>query len=636
MAKGKYIVWLLVALCCTTAAGAQELLVPAGRTPYTTSVQGGEDVAQKGTKASITLPFFDDFSDYIGGPNGRLWAQMGGAYVGPAYGVLPPTVGVLTLDALDADGRLYEHASTGPFAADTAMSLPIALGGLIAEDSVVMSFYYLPGGAGTHPWEIVGDTPDAEDSLFLDFYNARENLWETVWARGGTSVAQLVRETGREWQYVAIEISDSCYLDSAFRFRFRNHCSLEDNGKTGMMGNVDQWNLDYVVVGQGREVDSVGVTRDIAFVEPAPTMLAHYRAMPARQYRTSDMAQQLHMTIANLYSSPIASYYSYRVEDSTGAVLHTYDGGYQNAPAEGYQTAPVHARPSVGYAFEESTQQRSYTIVHNVREGASGDEWPQNDTVRYRQHFLDYYAYDDGTAENGYGLTSTAASMMLAYRFDLNTADTLSAVDMAFNRSFGGENEEIAFRLTVWSADNGIPGAVLYSDQTSRHPMMPDQGGLAGERGAFHRYVLESSVVVDGSIFVGFVQEGNDFINLGFDRSFNTSDRIYHYTSDSWQQSYLSGSLMIRPCFGQSAIVGIKECSEHIECNVYPNPADHEVRIDGLPTGSKVTLYDLHGRQVLSQSGNYLNTSTLPNGIYMLKAITPTGVLHTAKLIIRH
>ena len=60
------------------------------------------------------------------------------------------------------------------------------------------------------------------------------------------------------------------------------------------------------------------------------------------------------------------------------------------------------------------------------------------------------------------------------------------------------------------------------------------------------------------------------------------------------------------------------------------------MRIDGLPTGSKVTLYDLHGRQVLSQSGNYLNTSTLPNGIYMLKAITPTGVLHTAKLIIRH
>lgn len=636
MAKGRYIAWVLVALCCVTSARAQEVLVPAGHTPYVAPTQRGMVGTQKGTITSVTLPFFDDFSDYSGAPALTLWATMGGAYVGPAYGVLPPTVGVLTLDALDAEGRLYEHATTGPFAADTAMSLPISLNGLDSTDAVVMSFYYLPGGSGAHPWEIVGDTPDPGDSLFLDFYSVTDTSWHTIWSRGGISAAQLLEETGREWQYVAIPISDSCFLDSAFRFRFRNHCSLEDNGKTGMMGNVDQWNIDYVVIDQGREVDSVGVTRDIAFVEPAPTMLAHYRAMPARQYRTSDMAQQLHMTIANLYSSPIASYYSYRVEDSTGTELYTYDGGYQNAPAEGYQTAPVHARPSVEYAFEESTQQRSYTIVHNVREGASGDEWPQNDTVRFIQHFLDYYAYDDGTAENGYGLTSTAASVSLAYRFDLNTADTLSAVDMAFNRSFGGENEEIAFRLTVWSADNGVPGAVLYRDQASRHPIMPDQGGLAGERGAFHRYVLESSVVVNGSIFVGFVQEGNDFINLGFDRSFNTSDRIYHYTSDAWQQSYLSGSLMIRPCFGQSAIVGIKECSEHIDCKVYPNPADHEVCIDGLQTGCKVTLYDIRGRQVLTHSSNHFNTSTLPAGIYMLKAITPSGALHTAKIIIKH
>ena len=144
-------------------------------------------------------------------------------------------------------------------------------------------------------------------------------------------------------------------------------------------------------------------------------------------------------------------------------------------------------------------------------------------------------------------------------------------------------------------------------------------------------------MVVDGSIFIGFTQESNEYINIGFDRSFNSADRIYYYTSDTWQQSFLSGSLMMRPCFGQSAIVGITtpETTEVVP-TLYPNPADREVRIDGLPKGSKVTVYDISGRKVLSGSEDSINTSCLPDGIYMVRIITPTGTLHTAKLIIRH
>lgn len=613
-------------LCAT--AGAQELLVPAGRWQ--------QPAATHKSTTSVSLPFFDDFSDYRGAPTSSLWA-FGGAYVGTDYGVLPPTVGMMTLDALDANGFLYEQASTSPFGADTAMSLPIRLDGLDSTDDVVMSFYYLPGGDGPQPWAMVGDTPDPPDSLLLDFYSATDSTWHTVWSRGGTNAAQLMNETGHKWQYVAIAITDSIYFDSLFRFRFRNHCSLEDNGKAGMTGNVDQWNIDYVIVDRGRSVDSVPVFRDIAFVNPAPTMLKNYRAMPARQYRTSEMAQSLSMTITNLYSSPIASYYSYQVLDSTGTVQYTYDGGYQNAPAEGYQTEPVHARPSVGYAFPQNDTPTTYTIVHNVREGATGDEYPQNDTLRYYQHFSDYFAYDDGTAENGYGLTSTAASVSLAYRFDLNTADTLSAIDMAFNRTFDCANCNIRFRLTVWRAENGLPGTMLYIDQNARTPIIPDSAALDGGRSAFYRYVLEHNVVVDGSIFVGFVQEGSDYMNIGFDRSFNSADRIYYYTSDTWQQSFLSGSLMIRPCFGQSAIVSIASAeSENVTLTLYPNPADREVRIDGLPYASTVTVYDISGRKVLTVGGDRIDTSCLASGIYMVRAITTSGTLHTAKLIIRH
>ena len=169
---------------------------------------------------------------------------------------------------------------------------------------------------------------------------------------------------------------------------------------------------------------------------------------------------------------------------------------------------------------------------------------------------------------------------------------------MAFNRTFDCANCNIRFRLTVWRAENGLPGTMLYIDQNARTPIIPDSAALDGGRSAFYRYVLEHNVVVDGSIFVGFVQEGSDYMNIGFDRSFNSADRIYYYTSDTWQQSFLSGSLMIRPCFGQSAIVSIASAeSENVTLTLYPNPADREVRIDGLPYASTVTVYDISGQR---------------------------------------
>lgn len=617
----------LVALCAT-AVEAQEMLVPAGRWQ-----QHRESVK---STASVSLPFFDDFSDYSGTPDGRHW-MPGGAYVGVDYGPLPPTVGMMTLDALDADGRLYPQATTSPFPADTAMSLPIRLDGLDSVDSVVMSFFYLPGGSGENPWETVGDTPNAHDSLFLDFYSVADSAWHTVWSRGGTSAAQLEFETGHAWQYVSIAISDSCYLDSSFRFRFRNHCSLTDNGVVGMAGNADQWNIDYVLIDRGRTVDSIGVFRDMAFVKPAPTMLKNYRAMPARQYRSSEMAQQLSMTIASLYSSPIASYYSYSILDSNGTVLYTYDGGYQNAPPQGYQTEAVHARPSVGYAFEQSNNERRYTIVHNVREGASGDDYPQNDTVRYTQVFGNYYAYDDGTAENGYGVKTNGQAPSIACRFDLNEADTLTAVDIAFNRTMGDATETARFFLTIWRSEEGRPGTVLYSDATARQPLWPDSASVANGHGAFRRFTLERDVVVDGSIFVGIRQDDNTFINIGFDRSYNSSDRMWQLSTMEWQQVYLSGSLMLRPCFGQAATIGIATVEhEDAEITLFPNPADKQVTLGGAAAGDHATVYDIQGRRVLTTVDNVINTANLLAGMYIVKVVTRTGRVHIAKLIIRH
>ena len=525
-----------------------------------------------------------------------------------------------TLDALGPDGRLYPAASTSPFPADTLCSRPIQLDSLSPADSLVLSFFYLPGGGSGNMWERIGDTPDNGDSLFLDLYRPADSLWTTVWARGGVSVDTLVAHTGHAWQYVALTISDPDYFHSEFRFRFRNRCSLESSTKPGMRGNCDQWNIDYVLLDTARSSAAAPHWRDVAFVSPAPSALAACQAMPARQFRAADQAANMPVTIANLFGSELATHYSYSILGPDGDTLHTYDGGFENAPSYGYQTLAPHANPPLtGFTFPQDGIQRTFTIIHTISEGVAGDNRPLNDTLRFSQVFADYYAYDDGSAENGYGLTSTASHVYLAYRFDLNNADTLTAVDMSFNSTSASENEAIQFYITVWQADDdGRPGTVLYRDTQRRRPVINESNN------PFVTYHLEQPVVLQGgSIFVGFEQVGNNYINLGFDRNTQSADRIWYLTSTQWQQSILRGSLLLRPRFGSANQLAINERRvESGEWRVWPNPAHDVIHIDGLPQSAAVTVHNVTGHPVEMWKAGKTEFSIqhLPNGIYFLRA----------------
>lgn len=607
---------------------AQEVLLPLQTGPVSAAT------AFKNASHPLELPFFDDFSTVMTTPSQERWQEAGGASVGRGAGLLPPTVGVATLDAIGADGKLYDGVASGRFPADTLCSQVIDLGGLTPNDSVVLSFYYLPGGGKGDLWRRIGDAPEMEDSLMLDFFRKADSTWVTVWARGGVDVDSLVARTGREWQYVTITLADTAFFNDSFAFRFRNYASLITTTKPGLAGNCDYWHVDYIFLDRNRTASGTPVFRDVAFVNPAPSMLALYQAMPSRQYRQSDMADTLAITITNLYGSPLATQYKYAILDSLGDTLYQYDGGYENAPAylpDGrYQESQPHAAPAVGYMFPESDRAAVYTVVHTVREGVGGDDYQCNDTVRFQQVFGDYFAYDDGTAENGYGLTSTASHVYLAYRFDINTEDTLTALDLYFNRTLDGENEAVPFNITVWSNDNGRPGQVLYRDAMSRHPLF---AGID----TYSRYMLEHEVVVSGSVFVGFEQGNNYFINLGFDRNHDVSGRIFYLTGTDWQQSILSGALMMRPCFGAAAVVGIQTSRmESVEWSIFPNPADEWVKVDGFPESGTVTLYDMTGRQVATTRGNQLSVSGLANGVYMVRCMEPQGMVSVKKLIIKH
>jgi len=70
------------------------------------------------SKASISLPFIDDFAKSVGLPDSSLWLDNM-AFINVSYPDSAPSIGVATLDAINSSGIIYENASSLPFSADT-------------------------------------------------------------------------------------------------------------------------------------------------------------------------------------------------------------------------------------------------------------------------------------------------------------------------------------------------------------------------------------------------------------------------------------------------------------------------------------------------------------------------------------
>ncbi len=586
----------------------------------------------KNAPVYVRLPLIDDFSDYAGYPKESLWMDNS-TFVNQKYSYLPPTTGVLTFDALDATGALYSQAAPNrTFAADTLTSQYIRLDSVFTPnpkkleiaDSIYLSFYFQPGGGAGKMWERSGLTPGFSDSLVLEFYNPVDSVWEWAWSQHGIPVDSIIQETDWGFKYVLIPILKDEYLSNQFQFRFRNFCSLNDqNYKPGFLGNCDQWHIDYVRLDKGRNYKDTAY-KDVTFTNYALSFLEKYQAMPFIQYNKDELKESVQMYIANLDSARSFSWYHYDVFYN-GEWMSRYDGGFNDIdpffPTHQYQTFPYHANPAVNnMVFSDPMLNESiYTIRHVVKisaDGTTSDFRPQNDTLEFAQVFSNYYAYDDGSAENGYGLSSQTGVALIAYKYALNVQDTLSSVEIYFNSTYNNGNI-LPFYLTIWNDNNGVPGKVIYR---SKDILYPEFKGLD----KYNRYVLDQPMLVKGAIYIGIEQINTNFINIGFDRNNDASSNIFYNIGTGWKNTVYSGALMMRPYFGwKGAIIGIETVPQPPKFTIYPNPASDFIHLNwnshALSAEKfEVRIYNMLG-QVVWQSkttSNTINVSNLPNGIY--------------------
>jgi hypothetical protein len=242
-----------------------------------------------------------------------------------------------------------------------------------------------------------------------------------------------------------------------------------------------------------------------------------------------------------------------------------------------------------------------------------------NDTIVYYQVFKNYFAFDDGTSEGGYGINGLGSrNAMVAYKFISYMQDTLRAIQICFNDSYQEANLR-EFDLVVWDDNNGIPGNIIYT----REDVMVEQGsGING----FYTYALPEGVVVNNVFYVGWRQRSESFLNAGYDINTPNNGRQFYWLNGEWSKSQAEGSIMIRPVLGAAITITSVHNTQYKNKNlmtVWPNPARDYLNIDPgelqLSGSSYITILDLNGHELIKVLlTDRVDISSLHDGLYFL------------------
>lgn len=79
---------------------------------------------------------------------------------------------------------------------------------------------------------------------------------------------------------------------------------------------------------------------------------------------------------------------------------------------------------------------------------------------------------------------------------------------------------------------------------------------------------------------------------------------------------------------------GIHDFATDQTLNVYPNPTNGHITIEGMPEGGRAELYDATGRLVKVSTSPRINLSDCPASVHLLRIISTDGVA-TQRVIIR-
>ncbi len=611
--------WILALCLIPTLVTAQEVI--------TGFNHGITPPAKTREATALTLPFLDDFSNSRVYPDSTLWADFN-VYVNSGFPLNSVTRHGATFDVLDAQGRVYDYAISNPFIAEHLTSNPIRLDSvfnpephaLTPADSLYFSFFYQPQGNG--------NAPEAQDSLVLEFgvIEGIDTLWQHVWSTPGQTLAHFLAENDSVFfKQIMIPITDTAFFKPAFCFRFYNYASIANNAQPTSRGNEDNWNIDFVYLDRGRSVANPSYPK-VSITSEGPSFLTRYRCMPYKHYcanPTASIIEKFGMKVSNLDSQAHQLMHRYTVEQVGGGQFYENVSHRPfNVPAMTF-SQPDSAMVAALFAMDYEKDSTSFIIRQYISDSTCNP--PLVDSLVYTQGFYNYFAYDDGIPELGFGVEPSPGGAF-AVRFELNELDTVCGVQILINHTLNDANNQY-FDIVVWKDNNGKPGDEVYR-LAGRKPIWEDQIYK------FAYYKFDQLVRLNGVFYIGIVQQGNGLLNVGFDASNDNSQYNFINVTGSWQPSSKAGSIMLRPVVGAGYYIGVNE-SEDSNIAVYPNPASNTLHVSGLSQGASMTVFDITGRQVTPTSyADEINVSELHDGLYLLTITQSDGSIITRKFMV--
>lgn len=576
-------------------------------------------------------------------PNDKsLWIDRN-VYVSVSMPVKPPTIGVAVFDGIRMDGMPYNHNSQARGIADYLTSKPLNLSTYVPGDSLYLSFYVQPQG--------LGFAPAVRDTIVLEFKAPGDPEWHWMWSSKGGGV--------QDFRHIRVAVKDVKWLVKGFQFRFKNYATLN--------ANTNHWLLDYVRLDEGRNINDT-LVNDVAFVSPAPSILRDYQQMPARQFDQPEVDQKWDMMTDNLWNQCKWITYGHTTFDENGNPITSYPaedtpGAYDTScvntyyPGQVYNNNFRHSLPSFSYVFDVQDpnccpypDSIAFTVRHVLTNLSGGpgtspavqyDVNTGNDTIYRHQTFYNYYAYDDGEAEACMFLGQTG---QIAYEFKLNFADTLRAIQFYFDPQSPNVSNN-TFELRVWRTLNNTSEDTAYAEAG----LKPIYNNTGPNR--FTTYILNRPVVLPaGKFYIGWRQNTQYRINIGYDRNVNTDSKMFYKTTGQWLDfasiGGYEGSLMMRPVLGRPVTADEfldvpEEAATQLSVNVYPNPSSgifyYDLGNAETPSDLEIQVLDLSGKVVFAQKATFdrtLDLNHLTNGIYFTRFVSRSQALNTVHKLI--
>jgi hypothetical protein len=256
--------------------------------------------------------------------------------------------------------------------------------------------------------------------------------------------------------------------------------------------------------------------------------------------------------------------------------------------------------------------------------GNQNDNVTGNDTFSVPTMFSNFYAYDDGTAEGGYGIKNKI-NVGANLKYKLEVPDSVAGVYIFFNQSEKDVSTQ-RFNIKIWKSisplyEPATSDIVLYNQEVLKPVYTNVING-------FTSYRFVEPIPVTDSFYIGWDQTSSYVLNVGLDKNyyFGTNPNMYYKMDGRWYPTEIPGALMIRPIMSKflGTATGLSEpnfAPDMLQFDLYPNPAKEFVKVT-LPNidNYHIHLFDMMGKNigVLETTQGEIKLPSMADGIYLL------------------